>query len=166
MSTATSATLTDDRIARWVVLVSLALNLFFVGATGALLARHYFAPSETSSSPIDRSVAARIDRLAQTLPSLDAEILRAEFRNKAATVEGALDAYRRAQETVRQSFRAEAFNADAMRAAMTEMRARRQTFDQSLHDVIGSAAIKMSAAGRNKLASWPPSQPGTGSPAR
>jgi len=157
MTFATSAPLGDERASRWLVLASLALNLFLVGAGGTLLARHYLA-SPATPAPIDRSVSARMERLAATLPAHDAEILRAEYRAKATTVDGARQTYRNAQEEVRRILRTEPFQGDAMRAAMTQQRAARQVFDQLLQDVIASAAGKMSAAGRDKLADWPPGQ--------
>jgi uncharacterized membrane protein len=157
MTMATSA-IAEDRTSRWIVLVSLALNLFFVSAAGALMVRHYFADRPTSATPVDRSVSARIERLAATLPPADAEILRAEYRANAASVDASREGYRKAQDDVRQTLRDEPFQAEAMRAAMIRTRAARQTFDQLLQDVIASAAGKMSAAGRNKLADWPPSQ--------
>jgi uncharacterized membrane protein len=158
MSLATLAAMRDERTSRWLVLASLALNLFFVGAGGALVARHYLAAPAASPAPVDRSVAARMERLAVTLPSSDAEILRAEYRTKATNVDGARETYRKAQDEVRRILRAEPFQGDAMRAAMTEQRAARQAFDQLLQDVIASAAAKMSPAGRSKLADWPPGQ--------
>src|SRR2546425_951748 len=60
MTMATSAVLGEDRTSRRILLFSLALNLFFVGATGALVARHYFAERAVTAAPLDRTVAARI----------------------------------------------------------------------------------------------------------
>jgi len=157
MTVATSVVAGVDRSSRWILLVSLALNLFFIGATGALVTRHYLADRAVSKAPTDRSVAARVERLAATLPSRDAEILRGEYRANATTVDASRAAYHQAQDEVRQVLRAEPFEADAMRAAMGQTRSARQVFDQLLQDMIASAAAKMSAAGRNKLADWPPS---------
>ena len=50
MTMATSAVLGEDRTSRRILLFSLALNLFFVGATGALAARHYFAERAATAS--------------------------------------------------------------------------------------------------------------------
>ncbi len=62
---------------------------------------------------------------------------------------------RLSQEDVRKSLRAEPFDADAMRTAMAENRTAHENYDQVLHDMIASAAAKMSVAGRTKLADWP-----------
>ncbi len=160
MTMATIAGLGEDRASRWILLVSLGLNLFFVGAAGAFAVRHYATADRSAAAPVDRSVAARIERLASTLPANDGEILRGEYRATAASVDGSREAYRRAQDGVRETLRNEPFQPEAMRAAMSETRRARQAFDQLLQDVIASAAAKMSVAGRNKLAEWPPGPPG------
>ena len=157
MMSVLSAGIREDRNTRLLLLVSLALNLFFIAATGTLLARHYLAPP-AAVAPIDRSVAGRIERLAATLPSADADILRAEFRADTARVETAQAAYRQAQDRVREALRAEPFDAPRLRAAMTETRNARPAFDQALQELIASAAAKMSKAGREKIADWPPRQ--------
>jgi uncharacterized membrane protein len=162
MTMATSAMFSEDRTSRWILLGSLALNLFFVGAAGALAARSYFAERPGATAPLDRSVAARIERLAATLPAADADILRGEYRANAAGVDASREAYRGAQDDVRQTLRRDPFEPEAMRAAMIRTRAARQAFDQLLQDVIASAAGKMSVAGRNKLADWPASARSTG----
>jgi len=156
MTMATSTMFGEERTARWILLGSLALNLFLVGATGAFFARHYFAERAAASAPADRSVAARIERLATTLPPADADILRGEYRANAVAVDESRDAYRKAQDDVRQTLRVEPFDPGAMRAGMIKTRAARQTFDQLLQDVVASAAAKMSAGGRTRLADWPP----------
>jgi len=155
MTLATSAVPGGERTSRWVLLGSLALNLFFVCATGALMVRHFVADSVTAA-PVDRSVAARIERLAATLPPADAAILRADYRANAPTVDASREAYLKAQDEVRQALRDDPFRVEAMRAAMIRARAARQSFDQLLQDMIASASDKMSAGGRNKLADWPP----------
>jgi uncharacterized membrane protein len=140
------------------LLVSLALNLFFVGVGAAYVVRHYFS-APPAATAIDRSPAARIDRLAATLPAADAEKLRGEFRRQQAGVDAARDNYRRLQDVIRQTLRAEPFDPAAMRTAMAEARAARQAFDHALQGVVAAAAEQMSVAGRNKLADWPGSRP-------
>jgi uncharacterized membrane protein len=140
---------------RWLLLGSLALNLFFVGAAGAVAFRYSSPVPLATIARIDRDAASRLDRIAATLPSGDAKVMRAEFRADAVKVATAQADLRLSQEMVRNSLRAEPFDIDAMRAAMAESRAARENFDLVLHDVIVSAAAKMSVVGRNKLADWP-----------
>jgi uncharacterized membrane protein len=137
---------------RWLLLGSLALNLFFIGVAAALMIR--------SPAPPDRSISARIERLAATLPAADADKLRGQFKANRAAVESARDGYDATRETMRQALRREPFDIDAMRAAMSKTRTARQNFDLVLQSMIATAAAEMSPAGRNKLAEWPPgSQP-------
>src|SRR4051812_14636434 len=152
-----SSVMAEDRTSRWLLLASLALNLFLLSAAGALAARHYFAaPASPAATTVDRSIGARIERLAATLPPADADVLRGTYPADVATVEASRDSYRKAQDDARQILREEPFRPDAMRAAMVKTRAARQGFDEAVQDVIATAAGKMSTAGRNKLADWPP----------
>jgi len=144
----------EDRSGRWLVLVSLALNLFLIGTAGALIVRHYWAPTVNVAAPIDRSATARIERIAMTLPVADAEITRAEFRANAATLDLARNNFEYQIDRMRETFRAEPYNVEMTRSAMAEARAARQHFEELLQDVIASSAAKMSALGRAKLAEY------------
>jgi uncharacterized membrane protein len=166
MMSTLSPALAADRGTRWVLLCSLAFNLFFVGAAGTLAARYYLARPAAPPAALDRSVGARIERLAATLPASDADILRGEFRDRAASVEAVQATYRQAQDRIRKALRAQPFEAEPLRAAMTETRAARQDFDRSLQEVIAAAAAKMSVAGRDRLADWPPRQRTGAEPSR
>ncbi len=135
---------------RWLLLGSLALNLFFIGIAVALAIR---APAPTTW---DRDVFVRTERLAATLPPADADILRGEINANRETIENAQTKYRSAQGTIRQALRQEPFDAEAMRMAMAGTRAARQTFDQAIQGVFARSAARMSPAGRKGLADWPP----------
>ena len=99
-------------------------------------------------------MAGRLDRIAANLPPADAELLRAQLRDEAVKVAAAQADLRLAQEDVRNSLRAQPFDADAMRTAMAQSRTAHDNFDQVLHDTIAAAAAKMSVVGRTKLADW------------
>ena len=160
MISALSIATAEDRTSRRIVLWSLGLNLFFIGLVAALLVRLSIAPPATA--PIDRSANGRIERIAAILPAPDAEVIRAEYRTKAAPVDAARDEFERAIDAVRQTFRAEPYDSGATRAAMAEARTARQKFELLLHDIIASAVSKMSPAGRQNLADWSPSVRNTG----
>jgi uncharacterized membrane protein len=145
----------ETRTTRRLTFASLALNLFLVGVGGALVVRHYSSPAVTTAVPVDRSVAGRIGRIAATLPTADADILRTAFRVDGAKVEAAQAALRQAQDAVGRTLRAEPFEIEATRAAMADTRAARHRFDQELYDLMAAAAGRMSPAGRSKLADWP-----------
>ncbi|MGE3149253.1 MAG: periplasmic heavy metal sensor [Pseudorhodoplanes sp.] len=155
MSFALSTRLGDNPSARWLVL-SLALNVFFICVAAALVTRHHLMPPPPAQAPVDRSVGGRIERLAATLPPDDAAILRATYGAQAASIEPRQQTFRRALDEIRTTLRAEPFAPGDLRKAMTDARAARQALDRSQQDVIAEAAGAMSAAGRRKLADWPP----------
>jgi hypothetical protein len=160
MISALSIATAEDRTSRRIVLWSLAMNLFFIGLVAALVVRLSIAPP--ALAPIDRSANGRIERIAAILPAADAEVIRAEYRAKAAPVDAARDEFERSVDAIRETFRAEPYDIEATRVSMAEARARRQKFDLLLHDIIASAANKMSFAGRQKLADWSPPGRNTG----
>jgi uncharacterized membrane protein len=139
------------RWSRWILFVSLALNLFFVGAWAAFAWRHYAWERHRPWTP-----ATRIERLAAALPAGDADKLRSEFRAHQGNIEAAIMSYRQAQRGMRDALRAEPFNADALRSAMAEARSARGKLDEALQDVIASAGAAMTPEGRRSLADWTP----------
>lgn len=140
---------------RWLLAGSLALNLFFVGAAGAVALRYSSPVPLATVTRLDHSVTARLDRIAASLPAADAELLRGQLRREAVKVSAAQADLRLSRENVRKSLRAQPFDPDALRTAMSENRAAHETFDQVVRDTIASAAAKMSLVGRTKLADWP-----------
>lgn len=132
------------------LLASLALNLFFMGVAIAMAVR---APAP---SYWDRNVFVRVERLTATLPPADADILRGEINSSHAAIEAAQTAYHSAQDHIHEVLRQEPFDAEAMRAAMAKTRAARQTFDQTVQEIFANVAAKISPAGRQALADWPP----------
>jgi uncharacterized membrane protein len=145
-----------DRSSRWLLLGSLALNLFFIGTIGALAIRHTFAPSPPAATERPRTAAARIERLAAPLAAADAEKLRAAFRTREAAAENARENLNRAFERIQAALRAQPFDEAQLRAAMTQVRAARPVYEQAMQDILVAAASEMSSEGRSKLADWPP----------
>lgn len=154
MTTASPVLSSGDRAARRFTLVSLALNLFFIGTAATLLVRYYTAPPTVISFTIDRRPAARIERIAATLLPADAEIMRAAYRDNAAALDASRSDFERTVTVIRETFRAEPYDIEATRKAMNEARIKRQHFDELLHSAIAAAAAKMSHAGRVKLAEY------------
>ena len=135
---------------RWLLLGSLALNLFFVGVAVAMAIRAPSAPAW------DRNVFVRVERIADTLPPADADLLRGQIKANRAAIEDSQTQYRSAQDQIRVTLRHEPFDAAVMQAAMAKSRAARQAFDQVIQGVFGFSASQMSPAGRSALADWPP----------
>jgi len=135
---------------RWLLLGSLALNLFFVGVAVAMAVRSPAPPAW------DRNVLVRVERIAATLPPADADLLRSQIAANRETIEDAQTKYRTAQDSIRATLRQDPFDAAEMRAAMAKTRAARQNFDQVIQGVFAGLAPQMSSAGRHALADWPP----------
>lgn len=150
MTMAQTAPLTERRSSRWLLLGSLALNLFFIGVAIAMAIR---APEQRTW---DRNVFVRVERIAATLPPADADVLRGTINNDRQAIDKAQTDYRAAQDRIRATLRGEPFSVDNLRAAMSGTRAARQNFDQILQGAFADAAAKMSPEGRRALADWPP----------
>ena len=150
-----------DRSSRWLLVGSLALNLFFIGTLVSLAARHYVMPSQPAATERPRTAAARIERLAAPLPAADAEKLRTAFRARETAAEGARDALNKAYERAQAALRAEPFDPASLRAALAEARAARPAYDQIMQDILLTGASAMSSEGRGRLADWPASRPAT-----
>ena len=137
---------------RWLLLGSLALNLFFVGIAVAMAIR---APAPPTW---DRDIFVRIERIASTLPAPDADLLRGDVKAQRQALQDAQHQFFTAREQIHAALRRDPFSAEDMRAAMTKTRAARQNFDQTLQGIFAEAASRMSNAGRNALADWPPNR--------
>jgi uncharacterized membrane protein len=135
---------------RWLLLGSLALNLFFIGIAAALVIR---APAPPTW---DRDVFVRVERLSVTLPPADADILRGAINANRVMIKSLQNKYYTAREAIHDTLRQEPFDPAAMRAAMAQTRAARQAFDQAIQGVFAGSAAKMTPAGRKALADWPP----------
>jgi len=135
---------------RWLLLGSLALNLFFVGVAVAMAIR---APAPPAW---DRNVFVRVEHIADTLPPPDADLLRGQINANRQLIDEAQTKYHSAQDAIHEALRHEPFDVNAMRAAMAQTRAARQAFDQVIQGVFAFSATQMSPAGRQALADWPP----------
>ncbi|OYW43683.1 MAG: hypothetical protein B7Z45_00780 [Azorhizobium sp. 12-66-6] len=146
---------------RLLLVASLALNLFFVGLAVAVAIQE---ARERTAVPapvaLDRSPAARIDRLAAALPAADAQALRTRFQGALGVIDAAQTASRVAQDKVRAALAAEPFDSAAADTALTQLREARRALWRALHGVIIAAAGEMSAEGRARLASWVPPDEG------
>jgi len=150
-----------DRSSRWLLVGSLALNLFFIGTIGSLAVRHYLMPAQPAASERPRTAAARIERLAAPLPAADAEKLRAAFRARATAAETARDALNAALEHLQGALRMQPFDPAQLRAALTEIRTVRPMYEQVMGEIYLNGASAMSPEGRIKLADWPAPRPAT-----
>jgi uncharacterized membrane protein len=134
---------------RWLLLGSLALNLFFIGVTLAMAIRAPAPPPRW-----DPNVFVRVERLAATLPAADADLLRGAFQANHAAIESAQSKYHAARDHIHATLREDPFKLEDLRAAMTETRTARQTYDQVIQGVFADVAAKLSSAGRHAVADW------------
>jgi len=134
---------------RWLLLGSLALNLFFIGVAVAMAVRGPAPPPRW-----DPNVFVRVEQLAKTLPQADADIMRGAFQANHDAIERAQDKYHAAREHIHETLRHDPFSVADLRTAMAETRVARQTYDQTIQGVFADIAAKMSSAGRHAVANW------------
>lgn len=149
MSMAQAIGTTSRGHSRWLLLGSLALNLFFIGVAVAMALRGPATPPRW-----DRDVFVRVERLSATLPPADADLLRGAFQADHAAIETAQNKYQSAREEIHQTLRQDPFKVEDLRAAMAKTRAARQEFDQVIQGVFADVASKMSPASRHAAANW------------
>jgi len=150
MSVAQAFPVSTQGSPRWLLLGSLAMNLFFVGVAVAMAIR---APAPSYWDP---NVFVRVERLAATLPPTDADVLRGQINASHVAIDDAQTKYHSARQRIHDLLRQEPFDVEAMRAGMAQTRAARQAFDQTVQGVFADIAVKISPAGRQALANWPP----------
>jgi uncharacterized membrane protein len=148
------ATIEGAAGARWLLLASLALNVLFFGAAGAVVVRYTGSVPLSAVARIDHNATDRLARLAASLPATDAQVMRAELRTDEERVAAAQADLRLSQEEVRNTLRAEPLDLEAVHAAMEQVQTARESYHLALYEVIESVAIRMSVVGRNKLADW------------
>jgi uncharacterized membrane protein len=134
---------------RWLLLGSLALNLFFVGVALAMAIRAPAPPPRW-----DPNVFVRVERLAATLPPTDADLLRSAFKAHHDVIETAQTNYQIARKHIHEVLREDPFQIEHLRTAMAETRAARQAYDQVIQEVFADIAASMSSAGRHAVADW------------
>ena len=152
MTVAQYAATTTRGSSRWLLLGSLALNLFFVGVAVAMAVR---APAPPAW---DRNVFVRVEHIADTLPPSDADLWRGQSNANRQLIDEAQTKYHSAQDSIHVALRRQPFEAEALRAAMAQTRTARQAFDQVIQGVFAVSAAQMSPAGRQALADWPPNR--------
>jgi len=136
------------RLLRWAFLVSLALNLFFIGVSVTHAVRSQFEASGHFKPGL------RLDAMVDTLPASDGATLRAALDAEMDKVTAAHAAYRKAQDAARQALGAEPFDRVAFEAALADIRAKREGLQKALQAVVVKAAPDMSADGRKRLGEW------------
>lgn len=149
MSMAQALTASSRSGSRWLLLASLALNLFFIGVAVAIAVRGPAPPPRW-----DPNVFVRVERIAATLPPADAAILRGAMQANHDAIETAQAKYHIARDHIHAALREDPFKIEHLRAAMAETRAARQAYDQVIQGVFAGVASKMSSTARHAVADW------------
>ena len=149
-----------DRSSRWLLVGSLALNLFFIGTLGSLAVRHYrdAVAARRDRTPAHRGRAHR----AACRAAAGGRCREAARRVPRARNRGrrrARCAQPRASSACRRALRAQPFDPAQLRAALAEVRAARPVYEQAMQEIYLAAAAAMSPEGRGKLADWPAPRP-------
>ena len=134
---------------RWLLLGSLALNLFFVGVAVAMAIR---APAPRW----DPDVFVRVERLSATLPLADADILRGAYQASHERIADAQTAYQDGRRSIHEILRQDPFKIEDLRDAIAKTRAARQAVDQVVQGVFADTVVKLSPAARHAVADWRP----------
>lgn len=134
---------------RWLLLGSLALNLFFVGVAVAMAIRGPAPPQRWNSN-----VFVRVERIAGTLPPADATLLRNAIAAHHDAIDAAQNSYHAARDEIHETLRQNPFKVADLRAAMAQTRTARQEFDQVIQGVFAGVAPQLSSAARLDIANW------------
>jgi uncharacterized membrane protein len=144
------------KIARWLLPVSLALNLFFI----VLAVRHH--PFWHPRPPDAGHIA---DFMTSGLAAADAAIMQKSFADHAALLDEAHKAGQDFPEKIRAALTANPFDEEALKAALKEGQNDHQKMEDAMAESLVEAAAKMSPQGRATLAARHPfGPPGPGGP--
>ncbi|MBI3513506.1 MAG: periplasmic heavy metal sensor [Proteobacteria bacterium] len=143
-----SAVGSPGRLLRWAFLVSLALNLFFIGVSATHAVRNQI------DAPGHFKPGLRLDAMVATLPAEDGAKLRTALDADMDKVSTAHTAYRAAQATARAALQAEPFDQAVLDGALADIRVKREALQRTLQAVVSKAAPAMSPDGRKRMAEW------------
>lgn len=169
---------------RWLLPVSILINLFLAGAVVALALPMLSGPPPRppfgAHGPTgpggprgpdgpDRpgkphGPLAMVERMAESLPPADAAILREAVASRSEAMQAADKEMRSFPDRLRDALDNEPFQIDVLKSVFTEGRAARMAMEDALSTSIVEATQRMSAEGRHRLADWRPDRPGEGRP--
>jgi uncharacterized membrane protein len=143
------------RISRWLLPVSLSLNVFLAVAMAVqLTSSPGFGPPPPRPRP-DRIA----EEIAATMTPADGDILREVFASHAPQLARGPESFHALQDRIRQVMTAPTFDAEALRAVFAEGRQGRTAMDDAVEASLIEAATRLSPEGRRKLGEWRPGPP-------
>lgn len=135
----------------WILMLSLAANVFFGVVVGTQFSR---GPKGAPPRP-----ERLLDEMAEILPPADARILRDAVDARRNDLAEPPDAPFRQHERMRQVLLAEPFDAEAFRGITSEFHARRERVGKVIGEVLTETLPKMSPEARKRLAEFRPPPP-------
>jgi uncharacterized membrane protein len=133
---------------RWILLVSLSLNLLLAVALAGLLWRQ---PQLPLAEPPSRSLP-NPHRLERMLPAERRALVREALRPGRAEMMASVRALRAAQAEVQRTLAAPEFDAEKLAAALADVRAREQATAERVHAGLLRMAAELSAEERARVA--------------
>ena len=148
----------DQRGAKWLLLallLSLAVNLFI----GGILVGRWFRDQPVESLRTEASLAqqnqrpvfAMFQRISRKLNSEERRLFRDAVVSHRAELRSAYRGVRQARQALRRTLRAEPYDRQALEAALAELRARKDTFERTLHRAALDGIERLPPAGRQRL---------------
>ncbi len=142
------------RVSRWWLPLSLSVNVFLA----ALIAAHFlFRPSGPPPPPPPPEWI--VERIAESLPPADGEVLRQAFARHAHDLENAHQMGRKNIDQILAALTAPTFDADALRALFAQGHVERDRMENIVEEIVVEAVGAMSVEGRQKLPQWFPPPP-------
>lgn len=138
------------KLSLWLLVASLALNVFLAVAVGT----RFFLPPPSPPGP-----ERIIEEMAQSLPASDAQILRAALDAHRGSLDDGKDDPRRHHERMRQILLTEPFDSEAFLNLTSEFHARRERVGEVLGEILADALPRLSPEGRKALADFRPPPP-------
>lgn len=129
----------------WLLIASLALNVFL----GAAMGTHFFRGPKHPPRP-----GTIILDMAEALPEADARILRQAYEARRSELED--DTPRRNFDEIRRAMSAEPFDPAAFLRVTSEFHARQHRVHQVTDEILADALPRLSPEGRKRLAERPP----------
>jgi len=143
--------MTLSKLSRWLLPLSLALNVFL--GTLAIVYR----PHPPRHGP--PNAANLIERIAESLPQADAVILRSVFARHAADLDQAEKTFHAMPDRVRTLLAAPQLDRDALLVTVVANRQAHDRMDDILGEMVVEVATQLSPEGRAALARWDPRPP-------
>jgi uncharacterized membrane protein len=140
-----------SRLLRILLIVSLALNMFFLGA-GAVLLGRMMTDGRPHRSPVHiRSDFPGPGRLMRTLPAETRARIEQQTKPEQAAMRAAITAAQKARREAFEAFSAEPFSAETLRQKLSAAEAADTQAVHTVHDMLTAAIMQLTPEERAKF---------------